>query len=678
MAATIFQLAPLIPVLPFVAFLVALTAGRWLPEKGAYVGILAAAGSLGLSVWTLLAVNASASSLYVANELYTWAAVEGLSLTFGVLLDPLSTFMLVLVALIATLVFVFSLGYMNHDEHHRERGGLPRYYASVALFTASMLAFVLASNLLMAFIFFELVGLCSYLLIGFWLTDRAPASAAKKAFLVTRFGDYFFLVGVVGVLATFGTAAFAEGGFPQLASDALATSSPVGPDGPLQWLPGGIDPQAWFTILGLLVLGGAIGKSAQFPLHTWLPDAMEGPTPISALIHAATMVAAGVYLLARMFGFYAELPQALAVIAFIGGFTALFAATMGVVKDDIKQVLAYSTISQYGYMMLGLGVGGYVAATFHLMTHAYFKALLFLGAGAIIVATHHQDMWALGGLREHLPVTRWTFLAGALSLAGIAPFSGFWSKEEVLFDALIVGLEHPLLLGAYAMALVAVLLTGFYTFRMYFLTFHGEPRSDAASDPDPVGWAIKLPLVVLGTLAVVAGFVNMKPVDYYVGADLLYLERWLDGVAGALSVTHYHELLSYSEAAISPLGPTLLTLGLALIGAYMAHLLYNVPDPDRYFDGTGVVDSLLKHNYYQDELQVWLATGLTGSIARVSNLFDQRAIDGLVDGTASAGLIGGDRVRNVQFGVLPGYVALLVGSVVVLILVAGLYGGWWM
>ncbi len=669
MAATIFQLASVIPLLPFVAFLIALVAGRWLPRKGALPGILAAVGALGLSVWVFLAVRADP---YVDNTLYTWAAVEDLPLTFGILLDPLAALMLVLVALIATLVFLFSLGYMNHDEHHRERGGLPRYYASLGLFTASMLAFVISSNLLMAFVFFELVGLCSYLLIGFWLSDQAPSSAAKKAFLVTRFGDYFFLVGVVGVLATFNTAAFVDG-FPQLAEQALSDTVPAS-----MWIPGNLDPQTWFTILGLLVLGGAIGKSAQFPLHTWLPDAMEGPTPISALIHAATMVAAGVYLLARMFGFYAQLPGALAVIAFTGAFTALFAATMGAVKDDIKQVLAYSTISQYGYMMLGLGVGGYVAATFHLMTHAYFKALLFLGAGAIIVTTHTQDMWELGGLKDNLPMTHWTFLAGALALAGIAPFSGFWSKDEVLYDALLVGLDQPILLVAYAMALLAVVLTGFYTFRMYFLTFRGTPRSDPASDPDCIDWTIKLPLAVLGLLAVVAGVVNMKPLTGLLSADILYLEQWLNSGLATLSAEHYHTLLQYQEASLGPLLPAAVALAAALIGVYGAHLLYNVPEPRRHFDGTGLIDSLLRHNYYQDELQVWLATGLTGSVARISNTFDQGVIDGVVNGAGAVGLSSSDRIRRLQFGVLPGYVAVLVASVVVLILVIGFYGGWWL
>jgi NADH dehydrogenase subunit L (EC 1.6.5.3) len=347
----IFDLAPVIILLPFISFLTALAIGNRLPKGGALTGITATGGSLLIAIATAVAV--SGGRVYTAT-IYTWASgLDVVNLTFGVLIDPLSAMMLVIVTLVSFLVHIFSLGYMNDEGEV----GLPRYYAGLGLFSASMLGFVVADNLLMAFMFFELVGLCSYLLIGFWFREPGPPSAAKKAFLVTRFGDYFFLIGVVAVFATFGTAAFSgSGSFPALAEAALLGEAAE------SVRTFGFEPQLWFTIIGLLILGGVVGKSAQFPLHTWLPDAMEGPTPVSALIHAATMVAAGVYLVARMYGFYALSPTALAVIAFFGGFTALVAATMGVVKREIKQVLAYSTISQYGYIMLGLGGGGYVAA----------------------------------------------------------------------------------------------------------------------------------------------------------------------------------------------------------------------------------------------------------------------------------------------------------------------------
>jgi NADH-quinone oxidoreductase subunit L len=679
MAALPFELAPAIAALPFVSFLIALLVGafapRLLPKGGAIPGILATGGSLLLSIWAFVEVRGASEGMY--HESMTWVAGVGeaaFDLHFGVLLDPLSTLMLVIVSLVAFLVHVFSLGYMN-DEGET---GLPRYYAGLGLFTASMLSFVFADNLLMAFMFFELVGLCSWLLIGFWQTERAPPSAAKKAFLVTRFGDYFFLVGVVGVFATFGTTAFVGSeSFPHLAELALA-----GEGGAEVTTFLGLDPQAWFAVLGLLILGGVIGKSAQFPLHTWLPDAMEGPTPVSALIHAATMVAAGVYLVARIYGFYALLPEVLALIAFVGGFTALFAATMGVVKKELKQVLAYSTISQYGYMMLGLGAGGYVAATFHLMTHAFFKALLFLGAGSVIIAMHHnENMWDMGGLKEKMPVTYYAFLSGSLALAGIVPFSGFWSKDEVLFEALNHGMAgSELLLGAYAMGLLAVFFTGFYTFRMVALTFHGDARTDTARNPHGVRWNVKFPLVVLGILAAVAGLVNMVPVQELTGVHLEFLHDWLDAGPEALGAHHYGELLHdfahYESAGISPLAPGALALVLALAGAGLAWKLYAVPDPEEHTDKLGGAKTVLFNNYYQDEYQVWLAEGVTLPLARAADKFDQGVIDGVVNGVSSVSLFSGSRLRRIQTGVVSNYAFLLTASFVVLLVVIGLLGGW--
>ncbi|ELZ24701.1 NADH-quinone oxidoreductase subunit L [Natrinema limicola] len=681
MAATAtgpFGFAPAIAVLPLVAFAVTLLFGKHLPKKGALPGIIATAGSLLISLVMFAAVgggNAYHTTLYewTAGAAASETGAEGIAFTFGVLIDPLSALMLVIVSLVALLVHVFSLGYMNAEGET----GLPRYYAELGLFTFSMLAFVFADNLLMAFMFFELVGLCSYLLIGFWFRTESAPSAAKKAFLVTRFGDYFFLIGVVAIAATFGTVGFAgEASFVTAAETAID-------DGATLF---GFDAQTWVTITGLLVLGGVLGKSAQFPFHTWLPDAMEGPTTVSALIHAATMVAAGVYLVARMFGYYALSPTALSIIAFVGGFTALFAATMGVVKDDVKQVLAYSTISQYGYMMLGLGVGGYVAGVFHLLNHAFFKALLFLGAGAVIVLMHHeQNMWKMGGLKDKAPVTYYTFLAGALALAGIVPFSGFWSKDEVLFDALIIGLEQPIILAAYAMGLVAVFFTGFYTFRMVFLTFHGEPRSETAEDPHPVGWPIKVPLIVLGILATVTGLVNMAPVAKLLDVEITFLEFWLDGEYGSvegLTYHAYHETVAFEEGVIGGSETTTmllsagLSLGLALAGAFTAHTLYNVPEPTRHMQKLGGAYSLLRRNYYQDEYQVWLAEGLTLPVARAADRFDQTVIDGLVNGTSTVSLFSSSWVKRIQTGIVTNYAALLVGGFIALLLVLGYLGGW--
>ncbi|OVE84753.1 NADH-quinone oxidoreductase subunit L [Natronolimnobius baerhuensis] len=680
----VFDFAPAIALFPLVAFVVALAFGKHMPKKGALAGIIATAGSLVLSVLMLAAV-AIGEEGYYHETLYEWTAgeaasqvgAEGISFTFGILIDPLAALMLVIVSLVAFLVHVFSLGYMN-DEGET---GLPRYYAGLGLFTFSMLAFVYADNLLMAFMFFELVGLCSFLLIGFWFRTRSAPSAAKKAFLVTRFGDYFFLVGVVAIAATFGTLQFAG-------DDSFVVAAQTAIDGGDELF--GFDAQTWVTITGLLVLGGVMGKSAQFPLHTWLPDAMEGPTTVSALIHAATMVAAGVYLVARMFGYYALSPTTLAIIAFIGGFTALFAATMGVVKDDIKQVLAYSTISQYGFMMLGLGVGGYVAGVFHLMNHAFFKALLFLGAGAVIVIMHHeQDMWKMGGLKDKAPVTYYTFLAGALALAGIIPFSGFWSKDEILYDALIVGLEEPVIMAAYAMGLVAVFFTGFYTFRMVFLTFHGEPRSETAENPHPVGWSIKAPLIVLGVLALVAGAANLAPVAKLANVDITFLQSWLEGGVGDATYAAYSETLFsgddpvYNTDYIGTEETTVLvaaglSLLLAFSGAGVAWKLYNVPEPVRHKERLGSVRETLESNYYQDEYQVWLAEGLTLPLARAADRFDQTAIDGVVNGTSTASLLGSERMTRLQTGLVTNYAALLVAGFIGLLLLLGISGGWFL
>ena len=678
--AGVFAYAPAIAALPFVSFVVALLAGKYMPKKGALAGIIATAGSLGLSIAVLVTVLLGETY----NEtLYTFVGGDvPFELTFGLLLDPLSAAMLVIVSLIAFLVHVFSLGYMN-DEGET---GLPRYYASLGLFTASMLAFVFSDNLLMAFMFFELVGLCSYLLIGFWFRRAGPPSAAKKAFLVTRFGDYFFLVGVVGVLTTFGTAQFAgENGFPALAETVLnpeTTAEAVNTFG--------FEPATWFAILGLLVLGGVMGKSAQFPFHTWLPDAMEGPTPVSALIHAATMVAAGVFLVARMYGFYALLPTVLAVIAFVGGFTALFAATMGVVKNEIKQVLAYSTISQYGYIMLALGTGGYVAAFFHLTTHAVFKALLFLGAGSVIIAMHHnENMWDMGGLKDHMRVTYLAFLSGSLALAGIFPFSGFWSKDEVLYEALVHGLGgSPLLLGAYAMGLAAVFLTGFYTIRMVLLTFHGEARSDTAEDPHGVRWNVKFPLAVLGVLAAVIGFLNPLPIKKLTGLEVDFLHQFLDSGPEALltSSHHYSDLThDYAGYSVGTIGGgeivTLLagagaSLGLALLGAGLAFALYRGPEPTRHTEKLGGLQTLLMHNYYQDEYQVWLAEGFTLRLSQAADTFDQGVIDGVVNGVSSVSLFSGDRLRRLQTGIVTNYAALIVLSLLALLGAFAALGGW--
>jgi len=652
--------ALLIPLVPLAAF-AAILFGGLLPKERGFGGVAstvvataAVAASLVLSVFVFFETWTRELDFVAAQAVWVDAAGDLPDLTIGVLVDPLSALMAVIVSLVAFLVLVFSKYYMN-DEGET---GLPRYYAALALFSGSMLAFVFASNLLMAFIFFELVGLCSYLLIGFWYDRPSAASAAKKAFLVTRFGDYFFLVGVAAVFAAFGTFAFHG-------DDSLFAAAEAAMEADETVL--GVSAQTAVTVVALLVLGGVVGKSAQFPLHTWLPDAMEGPTPVSALIHAATMVAAGVYLIARTFELYALSPTALLVVAYVGGFTALFAATMALVMDDIKQVLAYSTISQYGYMMLALGAGGYTAAVFHLMNHAFFKALLFLGAGSVIIALHHkQDMWEMGGLRRRMPVTYYTFLAGSLALAGIAPFSGFWSKDEALLAAFRNAANEPLLYVPFALAGVAVVVTGFYTFRMVALTFHGEPRSDAAREASEGGIAVYVPLVVLGVLAVVAGFVNAAPLGIHALSDYLGASAFYEAAAAGAGYVEGFEV-SYALSAAA--------LALAVAGSAAGFRLYAGADEPLKTRG-GATTRVLEKKYYLDHFQVWLAEDVTYGFSRILNMFDLDIVDGVVNGTSRVSLGSGDALRRMQTGVVAHYAAIIALGTVALVFIVGLVGGW--
>jgi NADH-quinone oxidoreductase subunit L len=414
-----------------------------------------------------------------------WVHIGAFELNAGYLLDPLSVTMLLVVTVVSLLVQVFSVGYMKGDD------GFARYFTYLSLFVAAMLGLVIADNLLMVYVCWELVGVCSYLLIGFWYRNRAPCNAAKKAFIVTRFGDFGLLAGIIllsSAAQTFDIPAIAR----LVEADAL----------PAVFLSSAV----FMTLVPLLIFFGAAGKSAQFPLHVWLPDAMEGPTPVSALIHAATMVAAGVYLVARLFFLFAASPVALTVVAWTGGLTALMAATVALVQVDIKKVLAYSTISQLGYMMLALGLGGLTAGIFHLATHAFFKALLFLAAGSVIHGLHHvQNMMQMGGLHSRMRVTSWTALVGGLALAGVFPLSGFWSKDEILLAAL----HQPAL---FSIGLSVAALTAFYMTRMWFLTFGGAPRSNEAELAKESPASMTIPLVALAAFAVFAGAANLPGV----------------------------------------------------------------------------------------------------------------------------------------------------------------------
>src|SRR5213596_4254935 len=494
----------LILLFPLAAFVLIGVLGRYLPEGGGYVAVGAMAGSFVLSLYVFVQVlqQGALGGTFTLPPIqgYVWipSLLPEQSIKISLLIDNLSALMLVLVSFLCLLIFVYSLGYMHEED------GKARYYAEVSLFATGMLGTVSADNFLQLLIFWEIMGLCSYLLIGFWYSKPEAAAAAKKAFLVTRVGDVLFLVGVLVIWNEFGTLRFNE----------------IAPRVGL------LSPQL-LTLIPLLLFGGAVGKSAQFPLHAWLPDAMEGPTTVSALIHAATMVKAGVYLTARSFIFLVPLAPgveppftAILVIAAIGGFTTLFAASMAVVNNHIKRVLAFSTISQLGYMFLGLGAGafvmatdasrgvgvnsaGYSAALYHPFNHAFFKALLFLSAGSVIHAVHTNDMREMGGLSKSMPITSRVMLFGSLALAGIIPFSGFFSKGDILSVTFDAGADQPGFYLLYAFGLLTAFLTAFYAFRLWFLTFSGSYRGHG--HPHEAPRVMTSPLLILAGFAVGSG-----------------------------------------------------------------------------------------------------------------------------------------------------------------------------
>src|SRR5262245_49323170 len=473
----------LIPLLPFVGFLINAFLGRRL-SKGVS-GAVACAAMIGAFLVSAVAgwrvIGAGEHDSAIVNEIYNWISSGDFSVGFTLALDPLSTVMILVVTGIGSLIHIYSTAYM-HEESSSEYA---RYFSYLNLFAAFMLVLVLGANFLVMFVGWEGVGLCSYLLIGFWYRKKSASDAGKKAFIVNRIGDFGFILGVLAVFQRFGTLDF------QQIAHAAATIGAESTFGPV-------------SLITLLLFIGATGKSAQIPLYVWLPDAMEGPTPVSALIHAATMVTAGVYMIGRNAVLFSHAPETLAIVAVVGTATALMAGTIGLVQNDIKRVLAYSTVSQLGYMFLAMGVGAFGAGIFHLYTHAFFKALLFLGSGAVIHAlAGEQDLRKMGGLKNALPITYWTFLIGALAIAGVPGLAGFFSKDEILFRTYAGG--HTQL---WAIGLLTSLLTAVYMFRVVFLAFHGEPAHQQHThshlhDAPP---AMAMALIVLAIGSVLAGY----------------------------------------------------------------------------------------------------------------------------------------------------------------------------
>jgi NADH-quinone oxidoreductase subunit L len=619
----------LIPALPLAGFLLAVAFGeaRGLVRIAAPVLVGA---SFAVAVTAVVALVGAGEHARLVDDVYTWIAAGPFRADVTFRLDVLSAVMALIVTGVGFLIHVYSVGYMAHDE------SLPRFFAYLNLFMVAMLVLVLADNLLLLFVGWEGVGLCSYLLIGFWYESDDNAAAGKKAFIVNRIGDVGFVLGLL--LLAWST--MDEGGMSLDIAHVEAHAAGLG--------------AATATAAALLLLVGAAGKSAQLPLYVWLPDAMAGPTPVSALIHAATMVTAGIYMIARLNAVFVQSPFALEVVAVLGAATALFAATIALVQNDIKKVLAYSTVSQLGFMVLALGVGAFATAIFHVMTHAFFKALLFLGAGSVIHGMgNEQDIRRMGGLRTRMPITFWTFLVATLAIVGAPGFAGFFSKDEILWHTWATG--HGLL---WLVAVLAATLTAFYMFRLLFLTFFGELRAapEVAHHIHESPAVMTAPLVVLAVLSVVGGWVGLP-------------EGWLWGPAIGrflAPVTGHPHLVAHGGEGLLMIVAT----GMAAFGAGLAYLFYvRRPElPAELSARAHGVYELLLGKYWVDELYDAL---IVRPYVRLSQLLwqvvDQGLIDGAVNGTAAFVVVNGQLWRLVQSGNVQHYALVFLGGVVALL-----------
>ena len=593
-----------------------------------FVAVLAIGASFVLSIWALASVIDAPGHLQDYPS-HSWLDIGGLEIKVGILMDSLTAIMLIVVSGVSLMIQLYSLGYMKHD------ASIARFFAYMSLFTCSMLGLVMADNLIFLFVFWELVGLSSYLLIGFWHDRPTAAAAAKKAFIVTRFGDLGFLIAILGVYMTLG-------------SDGLAIAY-------LNEAAGGPLAGIALTLIALGIFAGAVGKSGQFPLHTWLPDAMEGPTPVSALIHAATMVAAGVFLVARMFPVFEASTAAMTTVAYIGAGTALFAATMGLVMTDIKRVLAYSTVSQLGFMMFALGVGAVPAAIFHLFTHAFFKALLFLGSGSVNHATGTYDIRRMGGLAKPMPWTFATFAIGGLAISGIPPFSGFWSKDEILAAA-----WHGDK-GVYILGIVAAFLTSVYIFRLIFITFLGKYRGGEApqhgehvpDEPHESPAVMVVPMLILAAGAIAAGLANLP------GFSILGIpESWMSDL-----------LTGHGEPF--PTGIAISSSLVAALGIVVAYAIYvrRIITPEKIMATFSPIHRILARKYYMDEIY---ETGIVrkvgmGIVARGGDIFDRNVVDRIVNVVGSLGRNFGGGIAKLQTGQVQAYgVGIFVGLIVIM------------
>ena len=614
-------------------------------QLAGYVAIAGIGASLLLALWTLASVL-QADGHELVFHAHEWAVVGSTQINLGLMVDSLTAVMLVVITVCSFLIQIYSQGYMRGD------AGYCRYFAFMSLFTGSMLGLVLADNLIQLYVFWELVGLCSYLLIGFWFHRPSAVAAAKKAFLVTRLGDLGLLAAILFLY--FKTGTFDIGELQHLA---IAGT-----------LAGGT-----LTLAAIGIFAGAVGKSAQFPLHVWLPDAMEGPTPVSALIHSSTMVTAGVFLVARCFPLFAGSEAALTVVATIGAFTAIFAASMALVATDIKRVLAYCTISQLGYMMLGLGAAGIAIAKggnvtleaaklaaaigiFHLFNHAFAKALLFLGAGSVNHATGTFDMRQMGGLRKHMPWTYVTFLIGSISIVGIWPLSCFWSKDAILVGAYRLG---DVRISLFFLGMITAFMTAIYMFRAVFLTFHGEYRGGAHGDgghaqPHESPKVMLIPMFIFAMLAVTSGWVNVN--------------GWFDRFFGGSEVYGWtHAFTIFIDNSYI----ALISLVIALLGVDLANAVYSAKWISAEAMGRMVrtLYRICYRKYWIDELyeRVIVVRLLMNGIFRVLQLFDTYIVDGVVNGVAGGAIVAGRVIRNAETGRLQTYGLIMFLGILVIV-----------
>ncbi len=648
----------LVPFAPLVGAMVAGFAGRAIGKKVTHrVAILGVLVSLLASLWVMHDVSQGNT---FNGALYSWAVIGKLKMEVGFLIDQLTAMMMVVVTFVSLMVHVYTIGYMEEDD------GYQRFFAYISLFTFSMLMLVMSNNLLQLFFGWEAVGLVSYLLIGFWYTKPSAIYANLKAFMVNRVGDFGFVLGIGLLVAWTGSLDYAE----------IFAAAPNLEKVTIQLI--GDTPWSLITVTCICLFVGAMGKSAQFPLHVWLPDSMEGPTPISALIHAATMVTAGIFMVSRMSPLYEMSEVALSFVMIIGAITAFFMGLMGIIQNDIKRVVAYSTLSQLGYMTVALGASAYSVAVFHLMTHAFFKALLFLGAGSVIIGMHHdQDIRHMGGLRKYMPITWITSLIGSLALVGTPFFSGFYSKESI-----IEAVHHANVPGsgiAYWALLSGVFVTAFYSFRMYFLVFHGKPRFETAHGHDAHGhdahghdghgahvphespWVVTVPLVLLAIPSIIIGALaadSMITGEYFKGVITVFADKH---PAMAALAEHWHGWVAMALHGFTSLPFWLMIAGIATAWYFY---LVNPAIPARLQQTFKGIYTVLENKYYLDRFNEWF---FAGGARRLGSGLWKRGDQGLIDGlvvNGSARLVGWfSRVlRQGQTGFLNHYaIAMIIG-----------------